>query len=84
MEDGARAPALLRRDARLGQLRVHRRLRYFQRVPHIGRIMRERDVELALALKDATLAETTIEAAAASRRLHAASRGNRRYRRWHR
>ncbi len=55
--------ALLRRYARLGQFRFHRRLHHLKRVLHIGRVVGERDVELALALQDTALAEATIEPA---------------------
>jgi hypothetical protein len=57
--DGA---SLLRSDARLGQLGVDRRLHRVQRVLYLGCLMRERDVELALALQDAALAEPRVEA----------------------
>ena len=53
--------ALLRRHPRLGQFRVDRRLHRVQRVLHLGRLVRERDVELALALQDAALAEPRLK-----------------------
>ena len=47
----------LRRHPRFGQFRLHRRLHRVQGVADIGRIVRQGDVELALALQDAALAE---------------------------